>query len=205
MEENMTSVIDKLYDQALDRFAEVYARAGKCGIVEPNAMNLATVDANGQPSSRVVLLKGYDRRGFVFYTNHNSRKGRDLAAVPLAALCFYWEPLLEQVRIEGRVETVSDDEAEAYWATRPRNSQISAWASQQSEPLDSNAELERRMTEITERYRDQNVPRPSYWSGYRVVPELIEFWQGGEYRHRIHERACYRKQHGAWTVIHLNP
>ncbi len=201
----MSPGLDKLYRQALDRFGEVYARAGKCGITEPSAMNLATADARGRPSSRVVLLKEYDERGFVFYTNHNSRKGRDLAAVPRAALCFYWEPLLEQVRIEGSVEAVSEKEAEAYWATRPRNSQISAWASQQSEPLESNAVLEQRMVEIAQKYQGQNVPRPSYWSGYRVVPDLIEFWQGGEYRHRIHERICYRKQAKTWNVNQLYP
>jgi pyridoxamine 5'-phosphate oxidase len=201
----MTPGLDKLYGEALSRFSGVYARAGKCGIAEPNAMNVATADANGRPSSRVMLLKGYDERGFVFYTNHNSRKGHDLAAVPRAALCFYWEPLLEQVRIEGSVETVSEREADAYWTTRPRDSQISAWASQQSEPLDSSAALERRMVEIARNYEDQDVPRPFYWSGYRVVPDLIEFWSGGDYRHRIHERTCYCRQADAWTVTLLNP
>ncbi len=201
----MTPGLDKLYREALDRFGEVYARAGECGITEPNAMNLATVDARGRPSSRVVLLKEYDERGFVFYTNHNSRKGKDLDVVPRAALCFYWEPLLEQVRIEGSVETVSEEEADAYWTTRPRNSQISAWASQQSEPLDSSAELERRMAEIAQTYHGQKIPRPSYWSGYRVVPDMIEFWQGGEYHHRIHERICYQRQADSWKVNLLNP
>lgn len=201
----MRSASDELYDEALDRFSEVYARAGRCGITEPNAMNLATVDAQGRPSSRVVLLKEYGQRGFVFYTNYNSRKGKDLAAVPRAALCFYWEPLLEQVRIEGRVDLVSAEEADAYWTTRPRNSQISAWASRQSEPLDSTAALERRMAEIAEQYRDQDIPRPPYWSGYRIAPDLIEFWQGGEYKHRIHERICYRKQGATWTVTQLSP
>lgn len=201
----MTNRLDTLYAQALKRFAELYARAGKCGITEPNAMNLATVDSRGRPSSRVVLLKDYDQRGFVFYTNQNSRKGRDLAAVPRAALCFYWEPLLEQVRIEGSAESVSRQEADAYWTTRPRNSQISAWASKQSEPLDSNATLEKRMADIEKKYRGKSVPRPLYWSGYRVVPDMIEFWQGGEYQHRIHERACYLKQGEAWTMTLLNP
>lgn len=201
----MTPDLDKLYREALSRFDEVYARAGKCGIAEPNAMNLATVDAHGRPSSRVVLLKDYDERGFVFYSNHNSRKGQNIAAVPRAALCFYWEPLLEQVRIEGSVETVSEQEADAYWATRPRNSQIGAWASQQSEPLDSSAALERRIAEIAQRYHGQTVPRPSYWCGYRVVPEMIEFWRGGEYQHRIHERTCYRWQAKGWKVNLLNP
>jgi pyridoxamine 5'-phosphate oxidase len=201
----MTPGLDKLYREALDRFGEVYARAGACGITEPNAMILATVNAHGRPSSRVMLLKDYDERGFVFYTNHNSRKGRDLAEVPRAALCFYWEPLLEQVRIEGSVETVSREEADAYWATRPRDSQISAWASQQSEPLESSAELERRMANIEHKYRGQKIPRPSYWSGYRVAPDMIEFWQGGEYQHRIHERTCYHRQADSWKVNLLNP
>jgi pyridoxamine 5'-phosphate oxidase len=201
----MTPAADKLYGEALTRFSEVYARAAKCGVAEPNAMNVATVDAHGRPSSRVMLLKEYDERGFVFYTNHNSRKGQDLAAVPRAALCFYWEPLLEQVRIEGSVETVSDQEADAYWATRPRDSQIGSWASHQSEPLDSAAALEQRIAEITQKYRGRAVPRPSYWSGYRVVPHMIEFWRGGEYQHRIHERTCYRLQGDGWHLSLLNP
>lgn len=201
----MTLGLDKLYGEALSRFGELYARAGNCGIREPNAMNVATVDARGRPSSRVMLLKGYDERGFVFYTNHDSRKGRDLAAVPRAALCFYWEPLLEQVRIEGSVETVSEEEADDYWATRPRDSQIGTWASHQSEPLDSAAALEKRIAEIAQRYRGQIVPRPTYWSGYRVVPDMIEFWRGGEYEHRIHERTCYRLRGEVWTVSLLNP
>jgi pyridoxamine 5'-phosphate oxidase len=203
--ENMKPHQDTLYAQALSRFGEVYARAGKCGIVEPNAMNVATVDARGRPSSRVMLLKEYDERGFVFYSNQNSRKGRDLAAVPRAALCFYWEPLLEQVRIEGLVETVSEEEADTYWATRPRDSQIGAWASQQSEPLDSTAALERRIAEMARAYHGRTVPRPTYWSGYRVVPDVIEFWSGGEYQHRIHERTCYRLEDKSWTVSLLYP
>lgn len=201
----MRESVDRLYAQALNRFGEVYARAGECGITEPNAMNLATVDAQGRPSSRVVLLKDYDRRGFVFYTSRDSRKGQDLTAVPRAALCFYWEPLLEQVRIEGTAKVVSAEEAETYWASRPRNSQLSAWASKQSEPLASYATLESRMAEVAKKYQGRSVPRPSYWSGFRVVPDMIEFWRGGQYRHRIHERTCYRKQGEAWTVTLLNP
>lgn len=194
-----------LYNEALNRFRDVFARAGACGITEPNAMHLATVNAQGCPSCRVVLLKEHDERGFVFYTNHNSRKGRDLAEVPRAALCFYWEPLLEQVRIEGTVERVSEKEADAYWKTRPRSSQLSAWTSSQSEPLESEVVLERRMRELEQKYSGRSVPRPAYWSGYRVIPDLIEFWQGGEYQHRIHVRTCYRKLGDAWTVSLLNP
>ncbi|MDX1514697.1 MAG: pyridoxamine 5'-phosphate oxidase [Gammaproteobacteria bacterium] len=194
---------DVLYGEALERFRSLFERAGETGLKEPTAMNLATVDAQGRPSSRMVLLKHFDEHGFVFYTNRNSRKGRQLGGNPNAALCFFWDPLMEQVRIEGATVTVTNEEADDYWKTRSRNSQLGAWASFQSEPLDSRDTLEARFAQMRERFAEQPIPRPPHWSGYRMVPELIEFWVGVEFR--LHERTCYRKAGRAWTVSLLNP
>lgn len=199
----MTGEADRLYTEAIARFSDVFSRAAKSGLKEPTAMNLATVDDGGRPSSRMVLLKQFDEHGFVFYTNKNSRKGRQLASNSNAALCFFWEPLMEQVRIEGVSQPVTVEEADAYWATRSRNSQVGAWASQQSEPLDAREALEKRFADISERYSNQTIPRPPHWSGYRLVPELIEFWVGVEFR--LHQRTCYRKQGQRWMVTLLNP
>lgn len=194
---------DKLYAEALARFQALFARAGKTGLREPTAMNLATVDAGGRPSSRMVLLKQVDAQGFVFYTNLKSRKGRELAGNPNAALCFFWEPLMEQVRVEGVTEPVSSQEADAYWITRTRDSQIGAWASDQSEPLAARELLEKCFEEIKARFHNRPVPRPSHWSGYRLRPGLIEFWVGVDFR--LHQRTCYRKRGQAWSVTLLNP
>jgi pyridoxamine 5'-phosphate oxidase len=192
----------ELYQEALARFAQVYQRAAATGMPEPNAMNVATVAADGRPSSRIVLLKAHDERGFVFYTNTLSRKGEELAGNDSAALCFFWHSLHEQVRIEGRVKPVSDAEADAYFATRARDSQVGAWASRQSQPLASREELESQVAAVSERYPGE-VPRPPHWSGYRVVPERIEFWVGIDFR--LHERTLYWLQHGAWHKGLLNP
>jgi pyridoxamine 5'-phosphate oxidase len=170
---------------------------------EPTAMSLATVGSDGQPSVRIVLLKGVDDRGFVFYTNFESRKGRELLAHPLAALCFHWQPLERQVRIEGRAEPVSPEEADAYFATRARLSQIGAWASLQSRPLESDAELEARVREVEERFAGCAVTRPPYWSGFRVRPERIEFWRNRDFR--LHERLLYEREGDSWRVRHLFP
>ena len=191
-----------LLNEALTRFAEVYSRAEASGISEPNAMSVSTVDQKGRPSSRIVLLKGYDERGFVFYTNTESRKGRELAERPFAALCFFWHSLHEQVRIEGTVEAVTDAEADDYFASRARDSQVGAWASPQSEPLSSREALLERFEEMNARFPG-DVPRPPYWSGYRVVPERIEFWVGIE--HRLHERTLYWRDGDAWHTGLLNP
>lgn len=199
----MNASADPLYREAIQRFEEVYARARETDLKEPTACTLATVDAEGQPSSRYVLLKGFDLEGFVFYTNFNSRKGRELLANPRAALCFFWDTLYEQVRIEGKARPVTDAEADSYWATRPRESQIGAWASRQSEPLDARAALEARYEETTRRYQGKTVPRPPHWSGFRLAPDMIEFWRGIAYR--LHERTCYRRQGQAWTVTLFNP
>lgn len=186
----------------IEIFRALYERASrKC--VDADAMVLATVDPDGRPSARYVLLKGFDARGFVFFTNIESRKGRALAGRPDAALCFYWAPLERQVRIEGRAELVSDAEADAYFETRPRESQIGAWASAQSEPLDSPALLEQRAAEVRARFAGRPVPRPPFWSGYRVVPRAIEFWTRGA--GRLNERERYEREGGGWVRTFLYP
>ena len=170
---------------------------------DPTAMVLATATGDGLPSARVVLLKGFDARGFVFYTNLESRKSTELRDNPRAALCFLWKSVGRQVRIEGMVERVADDEADAYFATRARDSQIGAWASDQSRPLASRAELERRVEEFAERFGDDRVMRPTHWSGFRVVPQRIEFWQ--ERPSRLHDRWLFVLQRDGWRRERLFP
>ncbi|HEX5513785.1 MAG TPA: pyridoxamine 5'-phosphate oxidase [Gammaproteobacteria bacterium] len=192
-----------LYQEAISRFQELLQQAGQTGLAEPAAMSVATVSVDGRPEVRTVLLKEVDERGFVFYTNTLSRKGQSLAAHPHAALCLFWQPLLTQVLVEGRTEPVAPAEADDYWATRPRASQIGAWASQQSEPLDSREELDQRFAEYEERFRGQAVPRPPHWSGYRVKPDLIEFWfsRAG----RLHDRERYLHTPDGWRKVLVNP
>jgi len=177
--------------------------AMSCGLSEPNAMTLATVDNNGSPSARIVLLRGVDERGFVFYTNFTSRKGQELQQTPRAALCFYWMPLKKQVRIEGRSIQVSDEEADHYFATRPRGSQISAWASKQSSPMANAKDFSHRIDELTKRYEGVEVPRPPFWSGFRIVPERIEFWEEGKFR--MHTRHLHTKTDKGWKRELLYP
>jgi pyridoxamine 5'-phosphate oxidase len=180
-------------------FAE--ARAGEPN--EPEAMALATAGADGQPSVRMVLLKAHGPAGFTFYTHEQSAKGEDLAENPRAALLFHWKSLCRQVRIEGRIERASDAEADAYFATRGRDSQLGAWASDQSRPLESRATFERRFDEVQQRFAGQDVPRPATWGGYRVVPDRIEFWTARE--HRLHERRLFARSGDGWSEGLLYP
>jgi pyridoxamine 5'-phosphate oxidase len=190
----------------IERFRSVYAQAEKIDrsiVPEPNAMALGTVENRDQPSVRVVLLKAFDERGFVFYTNYEGRKGRHLLAHPRAALCFYWAPINIQVRVEGKVEKVADDEADAYFASRQRLSQIGAWASRQSEVMESEESLDERVTRYEKEFAGKEVPRPKFWSGFRVVPERIEFWKARP--NRLHERHLYTREADGWRVETLYP
>lgn len=185
------------------RFAAVLEEARKTDLPEPTACVLATTSTDRRPSARVVLLKAFDSRGFVFYTNLGSRKAHELREVPAAALCFYWPPLNKQVRVEGSVELVSDAEADAYFATRPRGAQIAAWASRQSETLPGRGELEERVRDLEREYAGRDVPRPPFWSGYRLVPSQIEFWSSGE--HRLHDRTLFTRTGDHWEIRKLYP
>jgi pyridoxamine 5'-phosphate oxidase len=191
--------------EVLVTFTELLEEAKASDDPEPTAMTVATVGKNGQPSARTVLLKSFDERGFVFYTNFESSKGRQLADNPRAALLFHWKMIRDgiQVKVEGSVEPVTAAEADAYFATRPRASQIGAWASLQSRTLESRDILEKRMSEVEERYKNVLVPRPPHWSGFRVVPELVEFWYGARYR--LHERQRFERIDGQWRKRMLYP
>lgn len=173
-------------------------------INDPNAMSLATVDATGLPNVRVVLLKGYDTRGFVFYTNLESQKGQEIEAHAQAALNFHWKSLRRQIRLRGHLEAVSDQEADDYYHSRPRQSQLGAWASEQSRPVENRVALEHAFKEIENKYKNEEIiPRPPHWSGRRLVPSMIEFWEDGA--HRLHNRVRYQRDGSAWTVQRLYP
>lgn len=194
-----------LPDEVVATFTDLLERARATSDREPTAMTLATVDAAGQPSARTVLLKAFDARGFVFFTNLDSRKGRQLAGCPRAALLFHWKDLDEgvQVKVEGAVEVVTDAEADVYFATRPRESQLGAWASLQSQPLPDRATFEARLAEMEARFAGGPVPRPPRWSGFRVRPAEVEFWYGARYR--LHERYRWTALDGGWQRRMLYP
>ncbi|WP_457030361.1 pyridoxamine 5'-phosphate oxidase [Kitasatospora sp. P5_F3] len=194
----------QLMAEPVAQFTEWFHQAVDAGVTEPNAMVLSTADAQGRPSSRTVLLKGYDRRGFVFFTNYGSRKGSELAVNPWASLLFPWISISRQVVVGGRVEKVGRDETAAYFRTRPHGSQLGAWASEQSSPVSSREVLEQRYAELDRRYPEgEGVPVPPFWGGYRVVPETVEFWQGRE--NRLHDRLRYLAEGGGWRVERLCP
>ena len=186
------------------QFARWFEQASDAGIMEPNAMTLATATPDGVPSARMVLLKGVDERGFAFYTNYESRKGGELAANPQAALVFFWVELSRQVRIEGSVTPVSPEESDAYFHSRPRGSQIGSAASHQSRVIAGREPLERHAAELEAEYAGAEIPRPAFWGGYRLAPTLIEFWQGRP--NRLHDRLRYRRlQDGGWLIERLSP
>jgi pyridoxamine 5'-phosphate oxidase len=184
-------------------FEEWFAEARLAEASDPEAMALATADATGAPSVRMVLLKGHDPRGFVFYSNSRSRKGGELAVNPRAALLFHWKSLRRQVRIEGAVGPVAEAEADAYFATRSRDSQLGAWASDQSRPMPDRASFERRYQDLAADYEGRAVPRPPHWRGYRLAPERIEFWN--DRAHRLHERRLFTREGDGWTESLLYP
>ena len=183
-------------------FDEWFREAEQAGVEVPEAMTLATADSHGAPSARMVLLKGVDD-GFVFYTGYDSRKANELDQTGRAALVFYWRPLGKQVRVEGRVERVPEAESAAYFATRPRGSQLAAWASHQSRPLESRDELERRFAELEREYDGRAVPLPPHWGGFRLRPDRIEFWQHRD--NRLHDRTCYTRAREGWRAETLSP
>ncbi len=191
-------------DEPFRLFAEWLHDATQSEPNDPNALALATVDPDGMPNVRMVLLKGFDERGFVFYTNFESAKGQEVLSAKKAAMCFHWKSLRRQVRIRGPVEVVSDEEADEYYASRPRGSRIGAWASKQSRPLESRFALEKAVAEYTAKFAVGTIPRPSHWSGFRIVPQTIEFWHDRPFR--LHDRVVFtRNKKGDWQTERLYP
>jgi len=186
-----------------DQFDLWFKDATQADIIEPNAMTLSTVDTKGQPSSRTVLLKSYNDEGLVFFTNYESLKAQQMDQNPKVALLFAWLPLNRQVRIEGKVQKTSTTESEAYFKTRPRGSQIGAWASQQSQTIESREELQKKFKNLEKEYEGKNIPLPPFWGGYRVIPEKFEFWQGR--RNRLHDRILYKRTGQNWEQFRLCP
>ena len=185
------------------QFHEWFENAVEADLHEPNAMILATATNDGKPSARTVLLKGYDERGFVFYTNYEGRKAKEIEANPACALLFYWGELERQVRIEGRATRLSGEESDAYFASRPPGSRLGAWASEQSHPVEDRSILEERVRALQAEYEGREIPRPPFWGGYRIEPETIEFWQGRE--NRLHDRIVYHRSGRGWKIVRLQP
>ncbi|MEE4176748.1 MAG: pyridoxamine 5'-phosphate oxidase [Bacteroides sp.] len=185
------------------QFSQWFDQALESGIPEPNAMTLATTDQEGKPRARVVLLKTLDETGFVFFTNYDSHKGNQLQVNPYASLVFLWLELQRQVRVEGKVEMVTEEESDTYFALRPRTSQIGAWASPQSQEISGRHYLEKRYQAFEKKFENREVPRPTFWGGFRLIPEHIEFWQGRQ--NRLHDRLVYEMQDGQWTMKRLAP
>jgi pyridoxamine 5'-phosphate oxidase len=200
---NIQNMAKRIEIDPIAHFAEWMAEAEISEPAEPSAMALATANAEGVPSVRMILLRGFDERGFVFYTNTQSRKGDDIRANPHAALCFHWKSLGRQVRVEGPIAPVEPQEADAYFASRARGSQIGAWASDQSRPMPSRRALEKRVAKFAAKFGLGKVPRPEHWAGYRVTPLHIEFWR--EARFRLHERVVYHRGEDGWTSQRLYP
>lgn len=194
---------DELNPDPTVQFSQWFIQATELEVHEPNAMTLATVDESGMPQQRTVLLKYYDRDGFVFFTNYGSAKAKQIAANPKVSLLFPWITLERQVIVQGRAEKISSAESLRYFASRPRESQIGAWVSNQSEVISSRKFLMQKLSEIREKFQQGEIPLPSFWGGYRVVPEAIEFWQGGPAR--LHDRFLYRKSGDAWAIERLSP
>lgn len=196
--------LESLARDPFSQFQKWFDEVLEAKVGEPNSMTLATADASGKPGARIVLLKDFDEQGFVFFTNYDSRKGKELSDNPKATLLFFWAELFRQVTIEGVVEKIARGESEEYYHTRPRDAQVGAWASNQSEVLSSRAELEERYQKYEHEFEGKEVPLPDFWGGYRVIPARIEFWQGRE--SRLHDRFVYtRDDEGAWDIDRLNP